>query len=373
MIKSTLIQLKNNKLISSFIILACTVAIFTFSLAVSQFFEGKKMLDDSMKYTGNKLIVEIASNPGIPFNSLNEYLKTYLNNNYITIKLPAEIGEDGTNWVMDGVFNTDYNVYFPLINGRYFNASDFDSNEKIAILGYTFSHRIIKENNDDFVLLNGEKYKVVGVVGYPERNSGYDTLVQLPVTTQLENLTKEPLKSITFEINNSSAIAIEDVEPFKEFITKIDNEAKINIHKDDSMGMKKSINNQTIKYTSKETGVILMISLLNIITVGLYWIKKRKKEFAIRKMCGSTSVKIITIALSDFITLATIGAIIALSIQFIISYTFTDKLRLMGISRYFSITNYLYAFLLTLVFGIITTITSLYSILKIQPAEAIKK
>lgn len=373
MLKSFIIQLRRQTLSSIFIIIAFTVSILVYSFGVSKITEDKHRINDVVEASKNKLIVSIASEKGIDINSIEEKFSSFSQDNYLSMNVPIQIGEEKTNWVAQCVLVKRDETFYPMIQGRYFNTKDMSTTENVTVLGYTFSRRMIKKGSNYFLTLNGKDYKVIGVIGNKDRDSGYDTLIQLPINKLRVIMNNNKLNFLEISVKNTKHVPNEEARSIEEYIKKLDNTANISIGDDPSPSANSNRLKQDLQYTSKEVGTILLISLINIVIVSIYIVKNRSKDLVVLKICGAHDNNIFMMVFIDFMIMAFMGTFLALVIQYIMSKFFMNQLIYLDYSRYFSVTNYISAVFLSLILSLISSAISLKNVLNMPLAEAIKR
>lgn len=97
--------------------------------------------------------------------SIGEPLENSINidgdGGYVVFALAQE-SEDET---LIGVLSNDFSPYFELQSGRFISIEDAIENKKVAVVGAAYSDKVQGfAENDVFIDINGEAYRVVGVI-----------------------------------------------------------------------------------------------------------------------------------------------------------------------------------------------------------------
>ncbi len=75
------------------------------------------------------------------------------------------LGQEGEDEALIGVLSNDFSPYFELQSGRFISIEDTIENKKVAVVGAAYSDKVQGfAENDVFIDINGEAYRVVGVI-----------------------------------------------------------------------------------------------------------------------------------------------------------------------------------------------------------------
>ncbi|MBW6411506.1 ABC transporter permease [Clostridium weizhouense] len=276
------------------------------------------------------------------------------------------------------MFKEKSNWHIPIIEGDFFNESNFKNNEKVVIIGKNLADKLFPNGIDDNskVEILNEKYKVIGISGRENRATQWDDVIYIPYNTcsELLNINGQDRNSITLVLRTKST----DREYVQSKVTTIlDDQLKntscsYNIDFDYLENRNNSNIFNSIFGTLFIAGTILVIVVINVINLSRFWILNRRKEICIKKLLGELDSNIIYSIIVESIIIATFSMCIALFIQYIIPIIFKNMLSNIGFNCIPSIFNVLGSFLVACICGIISSIVPIKEMMNMQPIEALR-
>ena len=102
-----------------------------------------------------------------------------------------------------------------------------------------------------------------------------------------------------------------------------------------------------------------------------YWMMERKKEIGIMKAMGALNGFIIKWVVVEMTMISSMGAILALFIQFVINVLFKSMLVSYGVNINLSFTNLLLAILVSALCGVISALLIVRKSVMFNPIEVI--
>ena len=114
--------------------------------------------------------------------------------------------------------------------------------------------------------------------------------------------------------------------------------------------------------------LLYLFAIINVTIVSYYWINVRKKEIAIRKAFGETNLQIIMLLIKEFFFIISIAAALAILVQLLV-HILRGTLQF-DMDSFSMIVMYLGMILIA---SVISSLLPLRYILKIHPAEGVKK
>ena len=263
----------------------------------------------------------------------------------------------------DGKYKT-YGIYFnkniknipTILKGRFFKVSDFNKNKKYVVIGETFKENTIKIHGNDYYCINGEKYKVIGIMGNTKRESSYS----YSVFYNLDGYLNSPSN----KINLKYFIDASNSETYKSMKNNLSKDFNVqNMTKSSMMGEDYFM--EDVKSSMEIIFKIVIVFILSAALVTEYWIKNRKKEIGIKRALGATRIRISLEIIGELISLSFISYIIGY-LSYLLFYLIKDKC----VSFYFS--SAIIVFLITLLSSLLVSFIPIKESLKVQPREIMR-
>lgn len=178
-----------------------------------------------------------------------------------------------------GVFLTGYTVNPPILQGRYFEKKDFNSNKKVAVVGKS----VMTEEKDGktCVMYMESCFEIIGVMG-----SNQVTRLDSKIFLNLDGL--NTVSSTTtdglYVLDGYSGIR----DSFSEWISKIEKDVVIKELNIETRGLDRFFGNQ-----ANQTFTQILYGLTIIITgiiVTNFWMSKRRKLISVQYLIGHQTV-----------------------------------------------------------------------------------
>ncbi|WP_054750394.1 ABC transporter permease [Ruminiclostridium josui] len=80
-------------------------------------------------------------------------------------------------------FRGDTGWHYPLSQGRYYTPEEVQRGSKVVLIGKQIKKYVQKINGQSFVQIYGDKYKVIGTVGFKDKKSLWDSRVFMPLAS----------------------------------------------------------------------------------------------------------------------------------------------------------------------------------------------
>lgn len=230
---------------------------------------------------------------------------------YMTI---PELHPRDLGGVLGIYFNDKYNKTFNMKSGRFLNKDDFDSDNKVAVIGEDIEPYTEKDEDNQYVVIGNSRYKVVGIVkGNGEiKNSDFIYYNLNPVIKKEHNI-RDSWWIIDSESKDSDYIInelykINDKFKNKEILVK---EYEHPYQEGDSIylifGMVLSL------------GLCSITILLTLIRSIIMWVNMLKVEIGVRFTCGSTKKGIIALLIMRYSFIVILSSIISTALLFILT------------------------------------------------------
>ncbi|WP_242142787.1 MULTISPECIES: ABC transporter permease [unclassified Bacillus cereus group] len=177
----------------------------------------------------------------------------------------------------------------PIFKGRYFNEQDIKDNKKVAVIGKNILKEAIRENNNIYIFHENEKFLVIGILGYKDKNSMWDNYYYVNLSSLIKNTS-------TFFIEGTYILDAENQtnEVFENLKKKIESSGHIQLTRIDDSRFESPItlllNDQRLNILV--ICVVLLALILNTVSITSHWINYKKQEIAVRKTVGGTNWQI---------------------------------------------------------------------------------
>jgi putative ABC transport system permease protein len=217
-------------------------------------------------------------------------------------------------------YETVYNT--KAASGRWFNATEEEKSERSILLGPKIAEELFGKVDpiNKSVLLNGQAYKVLGVL--EEKGGGFggpsfDSYVYIPLETLFKYFDTELIDSFVFEVR--------DKEQIKEATLAIEKTLGKELKEDEfsvfDQSKLLSTINSILGVLTVGLGGIAAISLvvggIGIMNIMLVSVTERTREIGLRKALGATPNFILAQFLTEAAMLSIIGGLIGLTIAYL--------------------------------------------------------
>lgn len=209
---------------------------------------------------------------------------------------------------------------WPAVQGSFFEQSDVDSMNRVAVLGQTVVTNLFPGSNPlgTTIRINGLSFTVVGVLEEKGGSGGsdQDDIIYIPLSTAQQRL----LGSQTVRTVNVQASSSEALTPLKDYITTLLRQRhRLAANADDDFRIQDmsevlSTIEDTTKMMTFLLGGIAAVSLLvggiGIMNIMLVSVTERTREIGIRMAIGATTRAILNQFLIEALLLCFIGGLI---------------------------------------------------------------
>ena len=305
----------------------------------------------------NTLLKGIRSDTGVIFN--NFYIP--LNKDEINAYNSAS-----AEW-----FSEDDNWHYPVSRGRYYTAKEVKNGDKVVAIGKLLEKNTYEENGKQYIDIYGEKYEVVGIVGFKNQSSLWDGRLFIPATSL-------PEKEIeNHSLDMSGMILYNEDSNFKEDINIIEKNSKklcksMQIEYGGKIQTENMIENLIQSFDDIYILVITgyLATLIYSINIVILWVEKRRFEIGVRKAFGYTDKDIAKMIFQELFGITLVSAVISIAIQEILSLVLG---RLGNYPFKIYLPNIIISIVIVLITALITSVIPVIKALLIPPASTLKE
>lgn len=238
-------------------------------------------------------------------------------------KSGAVLRKDFAEEEIIGIYNKKGFKSPSLIKGRFLDEEESFGDKKLAVIGQGLQHGIEIKDNKEWIKINGDSYKVIGVIG-AEYKSRLDSMIFIPLR----------LVNEIYSINGN--IIVDGTENPEVFIDKVKSklDGKVEFNKiessditigtlDPSTGKstEELINSNELNKNSITSYVYLIVfisAMLCVISISIYWYEKMKKEIIVCNMLGFYKTEIIFRYIKKYMAVVIMGSIVGSLISIVI-------------------------------------------------------
>ena len=350
----------------TYIITTFTLIVFTFSIVLSILvlsYKNKQEVNNISNLTEKYFKFNDSNN--ITFREVCEIVDNY-NNSQIYLEyepLPKYLNND-TIFGRGIYFKNCFQKSFPILEGRDFTKEEIENGEKVALVGVNFKDEVFEENNERFFTIGEEKFKVSGILGRSERQTGYDN-------TFLFNLKSSDEFSDT---RSSWKINIENNEALKNILNEY---KKLAVNKNTSFSLEDIKKDFNLKEALNEYKdfidilfLVFIIGILNLIIAIYYWIKKSIKEMGVRKAYGASNGKIVIHILKQYLISICIALIMGVSLHLLLKRLLIYMFPEFTFDVYYQ--SIIFITIIFMFIGLIAVLIPLFKAKKVKPINIMK-
>ncbi|MFD2114776.1 ABC transporter permease [Paenibacillus yanchengensis] len=270
------------------------------------------------------------------------------------------------------LFHQDPSWHIPLVEGKYFSTEDMGGNKSI-IIGKSIADKH-KINLGDRVVIEGEKFHVIGIGGRSSRETSWEHAIYMPWKDYLDIyddffLEENKLHTVSIRLKSGKDLFMQNSKGLIE--TANQNGIKLvyeNVNDVDNSSLR-----NTLIITIVATILIYTIAIINIIHLMLYWLLERKREIGIMKALGANNGYIAKTVLLEVLIMSIIGGLLAILVQYLAMLFLSNSS--IGKEITFQVTwlNLFSALGVSLFFGMISAIVPALKAMRFEPISAINR
>lgn len=225
-----------------------------------------------------------------------------------------------------------------IASGRYFNATDVDRKQKVAVLGYTLAQELFGDSNPigQVVTVGSTKLTVIGVIAEKGSVGGtdFDSRLYTPITVVFQKFTPSQFARIVGDRVFMISVEVDPEANVDDIITQINlllvkrHEATLDTAdfsittQDDIIDTQESTTSAFRNLLAWVAGVSLIVGGIGIMNIMLVSVTERTREIGIRQSVGATPDDIRLQFLIEALLLSIVGGLIGIVVGISGSYLF---------------------------------------------------
>jgi len=258
--------------------------------------------------------------------------------------------------------------------GRFISPIDVDYRNKVAVIGYETWENLFAGLNplQEEISINGEKYKVVGVLSEKESTlmGSSNDIVIIPYTTAMRQFRTNTINTLTIQGEGPELVdtALGNLEKY--LLEIYEDEDSYNIfNQEELLSTLDEITGTLTLMLAGIAGISLLVGGIGIMNIMLVTVSERTREIGIRKAIGARRSNILAQFLIESSVISSVGGIVGIILGMFVNKILSTSL---GISTVVNIQVILIAFGFSLIVGIFFGIYPANKASKLKPVDALR-
>jgi len=380
-IKMALRNIRGNKMRAFLTMLGIIIGVSSVIVLVSIGQGSSKSVADQINSLGTNLITVSITNTDTPFtqDDLTEIEKingiksvSPIISGRVTLKNgtnTVQVSLIGSNAAFEGVRNMSIN------SGRFIADIDNDYRQKVAVLGSSTAEELFPNQSpvDQYVLINGDRYKVVGVLNAKGGSQGQniDETVIIPFNTAQRLLQTTHITQFFAQSTSQDTLerAMFDIKIYLSQIFHGDTNSFSVFDQQDIMDTMSSVSKTLTLMLGGIASISLLVGGIGIMNIMLVSVTERTKEIGIRKAIGAKRKHILSQFLIESVVLSAIGGLVGIGMGALATKIYAV---VTGGTVAYSLSVMLFAFIFSVIVGVVFGVFPANKASKLHPIEALR-
>ncbi len=229
-------------------------------------------------------------------------------------KFSVAISELGKAYLCEVILKDNESLKYPLLSGR---LPGKEKSNEVAV-GKNKAKAAIKQGDDLFLTIEGEKYKIVGIIG-SEVSDYWDDKLLLHMDSMGDSVKKALANQVLYAVELCSDSDIEEKIYSTVYgnIKSYDGDSSIEsvkVNSDNGSVLEQTLAKENLKINL----IAYCFCILNCMVVSEFWILQRRKEYAIKKLLGMKDMRLIIDMMCEIIEISLLSCCVFLVIYMVI-------------------------------------------------------
>jgi putative ABC transport system permease protein len=269
---------------------------------------------------------------------------------------------------------------FEFKEGRFFNELESRGGSQVCVIGYDVADALFPSTTpiDKSVLINGQPFKVIGVISRQGSFLGLfslDSIVVMPLPAFQKYFTAKSEAEVLVKVKDKTKLAeaIDELSGLMRRVRALPPESKDDFSINEQQALKSTldpIKNSIAIAGLFITGLSLFVGAIGIMNITFVSVKERTKEIGTRKALGARRRTILLQFLIESIALCMLGGMIGLTFAF--SMCFLIGVAFPSFPIQFSTGLVLVSMLVSVLTGLISGFAPAWSASRLDPVTALR-
>ncbi|MDW7667714.1 MAG: ABC transporter permease [Bacillota bacterium] len=371
----------SNKMRTFLTMLGIIIGVFSVIVMVSIGQGATAQVTESVQGMGSNLLTLNVRDRSEKFDKANvEDIENLLGVNVaspnITLGGTVKYGlESSENISISGVDEDYKNIQgLTIAAGRFLSPIDIDYRNKVAVVGYETWGNLFAGFNplNEEISINGEKYKVVGVLSEKESTlmGSSNNVIIIPFTTAMRHFSTNTINNVTIQGESPELVntAVENIEKYMLGIYEDEDSFTI-FNQEELLSTLGEITGTLTLMLAGIAGISLLVGGIGIMNIMLVTVTERTREIGIRKAIGAKRSNILAQFLIESSVISSVGGIVGIILGIIVNNVLSSSI---GITTIMNLQVVLIAFGFSLIVGIFFGIYPANKASKLKPVDALR-
>ncbi|HNX13982.1 MAG TPA: hypothetical protein PK854_06075 [Oscillospiraceae bacterium] len=266
-----------------------------------------------------------------------------------------------------GLIFSGYSYLPPILEGRFFEASDFFSGKALCVVGKDFTpnsaETIETENGKEYLVSGGIRYEIIGKMGYEIKSPANRSSI---MNLDAQAIILPYYHSDSFVVDTADKKAAEASRTeLKQFLAEVGAAVTISEIPKSEMSVSEFFNMSFLNVIMLVFGAFTIV--LATVPLTLMWSQKRRRAVAVQRMLGFSTSFTLWRMFGRLMILFHLGFLLSYGVYFIIV-----KFGYLNLKSFFSL-EMAVAYLGALVFNILIAIVPFVQTMRVEPGDALRR